>query len=129
MKILINGYAITENIKLKTNLNEDIWKLDNFIGSLKHNRRQYKRLVILLPSTTLQVFAEGSIIGIGLEFYKYIKEIGYVICLLGASIESIKCVISGTIDQLGKVAIKYVAFSLIGQLVFFPKKCVISTST
>lgn len=116
MKILINGYTCTEIIKDK-----EILCIDKWIGSL--DKKQYKRLVIMLalvlPSTTLSVFAESEIIKTGLFFYQYIKDVGYVICLLGGAVEGMKCVLSGTSDSIGKVAIKYLGFALI--IKFLPK--------
>lgn len=116
MKVLINGSTCYEMIKDK-----EILCIDKWIGSM--NKKQYKRLVVLLaivlPSTTLNIFAESEIVKSGLFFYEYIKDVGYVICLLGGSIEAIKCVLSGTTDSLGRVGIRYLAFGLI--IKFLPK--------
>lgn len=120
MKILINGYTCTEIIKDK-----EILCIDKWIGSL--DKKQYKRLVIMLalvlPSTTLNIFADGllesGIVNIGLFFYQYLKDVAYVICLLGGAVEAMKCVLSGTSDSIGKVAIKYLGFALI--IKFLPK--------
>ncbi|WP_195238580.1 hypothetical protein [Romboutsia sp. 1001285H_161024_C4] len=125
MKLLINGYTITEKLELRRKQVEieEFKTLDKFIGHIKRNKRCYIRLVtllaLLIPSTTLQVFANDSIIGVGLEIYRYLKSACYVICLLGAATEGIKCVVSGTVDQLGKVAVKYISFGLM--IKFLPK--------
>lgn len=109
MKILINGNTCTEIIRDK-----EIMSIDKWIGTL--DKKQYKRLIIMLalvlPATTFDVFAQSEIIEVGYVFWDILKDIAYVICLLGAAIEAIKCVASGTVESLGKVGIKYLAFGL-----------------
>lgn len=126
MKILVNGYTVTEHLKLSINTDKDIKEMisvDKIIGNLKKNKKSYMRVVMILaliiPASTLQVFASGGIIDMGLEMYGHLKKACYVICLLGGATESIKCVVTGTIDQIGKVAIKYLAFALI--IKFLPR--------
>lgn len=116
MKILINGNTCTEIIRDK-----EILSIDRWIGSL--DKKKYKRLVIILalviPSTTLNIFAESEIINTGVFFYQYVKDVAYVICLLGGAVEGMKCVLSGTTESIGKVCIKYLSFALI--IKFLPK--------
>lgn len=116
MKILINGNTWTEIIKDK-----EILSIDRWIGNLDKNK--YKRLVIVLalviPSTTLNIFADSEIINTGVFFYQYVKDVAYVICLLGGAVEGMKCVLSGTTESIGKVGIKYLSFALI--IKFLPK--------
>ena len=116
MKILINGNTWTEIIRDK-----EILYLDRWIGNLDKNK--YKRLVIVLalviPSTTLNIFADSEIINTGVFFYQYVKDVAYVICLLGGAVEGMKCVLSGTTESIGKVGIKYLSFALI--IKFLPK--------
>lgn len=116
MKILINGNTCTEIIRGK-----EILSIDKWIGSL--DKKKYKRLVIILalviPSTTLNIFAESEIINTGVFFYQYVKDVAYVICLLGGAVEGMKCVLSGTTESIGKVGIKYLSFALI--IKFLPK--------
>ena len=116
MKIIINGSTCSEILKDK-----EILCIDKWIENL--DKKQYKRLVIMLalvlPSTTLTVFAESEIINTGLFFYQYVKDVAYVICLLGGALEGMKCVLSGTTESIGKVGIKYLAFALIVK--FLPK--------
>ena len=116
MKILINGNTWTEIIRDK-----EILSIDRWIGNLDKNK--YKRLVIVLalviPSTTLNIFADSEIINTGVFFYQYVKEVAYVICLLGGAVEGMKCVLSGTTESIGKVGIKYLSFALI--IKFLPK--------
>lgn len=110
MKILINGSTCSEIIKEK-----EILCIDKWIGSL--DKKQYKKLVIMLaivlPSTTLDIFAASEIINTGLFFYQYVKDVAYIICLLGGAVEGMKCVLSGTTESIGKVYIKYLVFALI----------------
>ncbi|SFJ32978.1 hypothetical protein SAMN02910355_2231 [Terrisporobacter glycolicus] len=116
MKILINGNTWTEIIRDK-----EILSIDKWIGNLDKNK--YKRLVIVLalviPSTTLNIFADSEIINTGVFFYQYVKDVAYVICLLGGAVEGMKCVLSGTTESIGKVGIKYLSFALI--IKFLPK--------
>ncbi|HBI92314.1 MAG TPA: hypothetical protein DDY58_07685 [Terrisporobacter glycolicus] len=116
MKILINGNTWTEIIRDK-----EILSIDRWIGNLDKNK--YKRLVIVLalviPSTTLNIFADSEIINTGVFFYQYVKDVAYVICLLGGAVEGMKCVLSGTTESIGKVGIKYLSFALI--IKFLPK--------
>ena len=122
MKILVNGYTVTEHLKLKKQ-NSEITDLNRAIGHLKANNKHYTRLILItaliIPHTTLSAYAAGGIIGTGLEIYKYIKEAVYVVSLLGAATEGIKCVITGTVEQLGQVAVKYIALVLM--INFLPK--------
>ena len=115
MKILVNGYTVTEHLKLKKQ-NSEIMDLNRAIDHLKANKKQWYRLIfitaLIIPQTTLSAYATGGIIGTGLEIYKYIKEAVYVVSLLGAATEGIKCVITGTVEQLGQVAVNYIALVL-----------------
>lgn len=122
MKILVNGYTVTEHLKLKKQ-NSEITDLNRAIGYLKTDKKQWYRLIfitaLIIPHTTLSAYAAGGIIGTGLEIYKYIKEAVYVVSLLGSATEGIKCVITGTVEQLGQVAVKYTALVLM--INFLPK--------
>ena len=115
MKILVNGYTVTEHLKLKKQ-NSEIMDLNRAIDHLKANKKQWYRLIfitaLIIPQTTLSAYATGGIIGTGLEIYKYIKEAVYVVSLLGAATEGIKCVITGSVELLGQVAVKYIALVL-----------------
>ena len=126
MKILVNGYTVTENMKLKRNYKSsknELLKIEKYIVNLKKNKHKYIQVVILIaliiPASTLQAFADSFITDTGLEYYSYIKDMGFIICLFGAAVEAIKCVATGTIDQVSKIAVKYAAFGLL--IVFLPK--------
>ena len=112
---------IQENRELR--VMDELSCLDRAVAHLKRNKNKYLKLVIILalvlPATTLQVFAESEIINTGVFFYQYIKDVAYVICLLGGAVEGMKCVLSGTTESIGKVGIKYLAFALIVK--FLPK--------
>ena len=64
MKILINGYTVTEHIKLKrihkASKNE-ILEIEKYIDNLKKNKHKYLKVVILIPlvipASRLQLFA------------------------------------------------------------------------
>ena len=126
MKILVNGYTVTENMKLKRSYKSsknELLKIEKYIVNLKKNNHKYIQVVILIaliiPASTLQAFADSFITDTGLEYYSYIKDMGFIICLFGAAVEAIKCVATGTIDQVSKIAVKYAAFGLL--IVFLPK--------
>ncbi|WP_434794434.1 hypothetical protein TPDSL_14170 [Terrisporobacter petrolearius] len=123
MKILVNGEYCTEIIKNEMRKDNIIEITEKLLKDLKSNSIKYRKLVIVLalvvPSTTLNVFAQSEIIEVGYVFWDILKDIAYVICLLGAAIEAIKCVASGTVESLGKVGIKYLAFAFIFK--FLPK--------
>lgn len=114
MKILINGNTVQEHIQLSKDV--DFKGLDKIIGHLKRNKKIYTKLIFMtafiIPSSTIEAYAVGGTIGICLEIYEYIKEAVYGICLLGAASEGIKCVLSGTVEQLGRIATKYTFFAL-----------------
>jgi hypothetical protein len=116
MKILVNGDYYTEIIKNRMRRENIVDCTENFLNEFKRNPIKYRKLVIVLalvlPASTLQVFAQSEIIEVGYVFWDILKDIAYVICLLGAAIEAIKCVASGTVESLGKVGIKYLAFGL-----------------
>ncbi len=122
MKILVNGYTVTEHLKLKKQ-NIEIMDLNRVIGYLKANKKQWYRLIfitaLIIPQATLSAYAAGGIIGTGLEIYKYIKDVVYVVSLLGAATEGIKCVVTGTVEQLGQIAVKYI--TLVLMINFLPR--------
>ena len=122
MKILVNGYTVTEYMELKKENNE-IKDLNRAIEYIKSNKKRWYRLIfvtaLIIPQSTLNAYAESGIVSMGLELYAYIKDAVYVVSLLGAAVEGIKCVITGTVDQVGQVAVKYLALVLM--INFLPK--------
>lgn len=126
MKILVNGYTVSEYLKLNA-IDNDLVKLDKQIAHIKKNKKKYMQLVLILalivPSTTLKTYAmakgcevASTIImttDIGMKAYDMGVYVAKAICLLGWLTESIKCVLTGTLDGLGKVSIKWISFALI----------------
>lgn len=116
MQIIINGDYCTEIIKNRMRRETILDCAENFLEELKKDKINYKKLLqvlaIAIPATTLNVFAQSEIVEVGFVFWDILKDIAYVICLLGAAIEGIKCVVSGTVESLGKIGIKYLAFGL-----------------
>jgi hypothetical protein len=112
-KVLVNGNTLNECLKNK----REMMELEKVISNLKKNKKMYKRLIFLLalmiPQTTVFAFADSGIITVGMEVYTYIRDAVQVICLWGCAAEGTKCVVTGTIDQIGRVAIKYIAFALL----------------
>ncbi|MGL5753204.1 MAG: hypothetical protein ACRCXT_21860 [Paraclostridium sp.] len=137
MRILINGSTITEAVsenitKIREFKRNEIIEVDfreedpshteKLINHIKKNKRLYTRLVIVLaltiPSSTLTVYA-GALTDIAIELYAIVKDAAYGICLLGAATEGTKCLVNGTIDNLGKVTVKYITFALM--IKFLPR--------
>lgn len=126
MKILVNGYTVSEHLELKA-IDNDLMKLDKQIAHIKRNKKLYMQLVVILalivPSATLKayVMATGCKVAstmfmtsdIGMKAYSMGVYVAKAICLLGWLTESIKCVLTGTLDGLGKVSIKWISFALI----------------
>lgn len=116
MQIIVNGYTISEMLELNR-LNLALIKADRCIEYLKRNKDKYTLLVILLaiilPSNVLTVYATGGAENIGITMYNMGKSVAKIICLLGWLADSIKCVLSGAVDGLGKISIKWVSFALI----------------
>ena len=123
MRILVNGEYCTEIIRKRMSKDNIIDYAENFLEELKTNPVNYRKLVIVLalvlPSATLEIFGASDIIDIGYVFWDILKDIAYVICLLGAGIEATKCVVSGTVESIGRIGVKYLAFGLLFK--FLPK--------
>jgi len=121
MKILVNGDSLKEIIKYRfLNSDEvDMKTLDRMIGHIKRNKKQYMRLVYLIAigfnAFGCPVFAAGidTFDPLTLEFFGYIVAAVKAIMLIGMPVELIKCVSSGTVENLGKISIKYTALGLI----------------
>lgn len=115
MKVIVNGCTISETLNLKKEYKE-LMRLDRLIGHLKKNKEKYMLLVIMIalifPATTLQVYAQG--IGeLGKTAYDMGKAVAKVICLIGWLTDSIKCVLTGTVEGLGRTSVKWITFALI----------------
>lgn len=112
-KILVDGYSVTELIDLKKE-EHDLIALDRAIAHIKRNKKRYMRLVtilaLIIPQTSISALAFTDI---GMKAYDMGKYVAKAICLLGWLTESIKCVLTGTLDGLGKVSIKWISFALI----------------
>ena len=120
MQILINGEGIFESVKSNAQMRE-LFNLDKQIAHIKKtNPKKYAQLLLLvaliIPHTTLASYAmamtTGSTISIGVKAYEMGKQVAQAICLIGWLTEGIKCVITGTVDGLSKVSIKWISFAL-----------------
>lgn len=137
MKILVNGNSINElvsesisNINICPQGREFDFKafiqsndkdislslLNKAIGHIKRNKKQYIRLVYLIAIffnlVGVPVFASSGYHQLTMEFFEYIKIACRAIMLIGFPVEMIKCVSGGTLDQIGRISIKYIAFGL-----------------
>lgn len=92
MKILINGYTVTESMHLKRfSTYEDIKKLDKIIGHLKRNRKKYTEVVVILayifffnPNLS---FATDKVLEMGYGMIKKIQLYAGIIAMVMAVIE------------------------------------------
>lgn len=113
MKILINGYTVGEHFSMSRS---NLFELDRVIGHIKRNKKQYLRLVYII-AIGFNVFGvtcyAGGFDPLTLEFFSYIVMAVKAIMLIGMPVELIKCISSGTIENIGKISIKYVALGLV----------------
>ena len=127
MKILVNGeeLSLSRGFRRANNYCKDLLEINNYgdllsldrqIAHIKKNKHKYAQLVLLLafiiPETTLTSYALASAGNIGMEAYAMGKQVAKAICLIGWLTEGIKCVITGTVDGLSKVSIKWISFAL-----------------
>lgn len=119
MKILVNGSTMSEIINefvLTKEEDIDIKLLDKVVGHIKRNKKMYSRLVYLVVLffnvNGVIIFASGYN-DLTMEFFCYIKMACKAIMLIGWPLEIIKAVSGGTIDQLGRISMKYIALGLI----------------
>ena len=91
---------------------------EKIINHLKRNRKKYKLAVMLLATTinfgvfgaTTSFALEGA--SLGYKLYSKGVEICKIICILGFMVEGGRCLLSGTVESLWKVAIRYITFIL-----------------
>ncbi|WP_290060179.1 hypothetical protein [Paraclostridium bifermentans] len=119
MKILVNGstmYEIINEFVFTKEEDIDIKLLDKVVGHIKRNKKMYSRLVYLVVLffnvNGVIIFASGYN-SLTMEFFGYIKMACKAIMLIGWPLEIIKVVSGGTIDQLGRISMKYIALGLI----------------
>lgn len=92
--------------------------IEKTINHIKKNKKKYKILLLLL-ATTVNFGVFGTSISMALEkgslgFKLYSKgiEICKIICILGFMVEAGKCVLTGTLESLWRVAVVYCTFML-----------------
>ena len=126
MKILVNGeYLSLSRCFNRDSVIKEMFQLDRQIANIKKNPKRYLQLVVILalitPSITLKSYALSSstllsnsvmTTDIGIKAYEMGSYVAKAVCLIGWLTEGIKCVITGTIDGLSKVSIKWISFAL-----------------
>ena len=92
--------------------------IEKAINHIKRNKKIY-RLLITLLATTINFGVFGATISFALEggslgYKLYIKgvEICKIICILGFMVEAGKCVLTGTLESLWRIAVVYCSFML-----------------
>ncbi|MDK2587519.1 hypothetical protein QOZ83_16900 [Romboutsia sedimentorum] len=112
MKLLINGYTVTEHITLKRDKNF-INYIDKSIGHIKRNKKKYITLVLSIALTvdlsTLTVFAVDSsaIDKAGMEILSLIRRVGYWVGIILCSKDVIKHCMRGHLDSIGSIVAMY----------------------
>lgn len=121
MKVLLNGEELSFGRGfVAVNNYKDLWILDKQIAHIKKNKYKYAQLVLLValivPKSAFTSYALASTavssVNLGMEAYRMGKQVAKAICLIGWLIEGIKCVITGTVDGLSKISIKWISFAL-----------------
>lgn len=91
---------------------------EEVINHLKRNKKKYKLAVMLLATTVnFGVFGTSTSLALssaslGYKLYDKGVEICKIICILGFMVEGGKCLLTGTIESLWRVAIRYGTFML-----------------
>ncbi|MEG1411629.1 MAG: hypothetical protein RSD36_17470 [Terrisporobacter sp.] len=123
MKLLVNGYTVTEHLQLKRN-NEFVNYIDEAIGHIKSNKKKYIVLVLLIALTvdfsTINAFAvdTSTIDKAGNEILDLMRKVGYWVTLILCSKDVIKHSMRGHLDSIGTVITLHgIAF---GTLYFLP---------
>lgn len=121
MKILVNGEQLSfARGFIAVNNYKDLLILDRQIAHFKKNKYKYAQLVLLvaliIPKSAFTSYALASTVvsgaNLGMEAYRMGKQVAKAICLIGWLTEGIKCVITGTVDGLSKISIKWISFAL-----------------
>jgi hypothetical protein len=122
MKILINGYTVTESMKLKMRNKDELIKemnrLDKVIGHIKRNKKLYMKLVMVVAIMFLSGYispahamidvetANEKINLIGRELWKLIQTLGYWTTLLITAKKCLTDAISGNSQAVGNTVMK-----------------------
>lgn len=114
MRVLVNGYTVTESLSIKREMKE-IFEVERMIEHLKKNKEKYI-LVVITMALTMDLTSISALAYSGTamfnKFYNVAKTIVKIISLVGFVTESGKAVLTGTVDSIGKIAMKYIAFIL-----------------
>lgn len=125
MKLLINGYTVTENIELKIN-KDYISFIDKALDHIKRNKRKYMLLTLIIALTidlsTINTFALSpglaAIDKAGNQILELIRRVGYWVCIILCGKDVVKHAMRGHIDSIGTVVAMYgISF---GVLYFLP---------
>lgn len=111
MRVLVNGYTVAESLNIK----REIFEAERMIEHLKKNKEKYI-IVVIIMALTMDLTSISALAYSGTEmfnkFYGVAKTIVKIISLVGFVTESGKAVLTGTVDSIGKIAMKYIAFIL-----------------
>lgn len=123
MKVLLNGYTVTEHITLKKD-HKFINYIDKSICIIKKNKKKYIILVSLIALTvdlsTITIFADNlnAIDEAGTQILELMRKVGYWVTLVLCSKDVIKHSMRGHVESIGSVVAMYgMAF---GTLYFLP---------
>lgn len=100
------------------NFEKEYEYIEKTINHIKRNKKLYK-IVLLLLATTINFGAFGASASfaleagsLGVKLYNKGAEICKIICILGFMVEAGKCVLTGTLESLWRVAVVYCTFML-----------------
>lgn len=119
-QINLNLGSKKDNCKFEKDydFSEEFDYAEKIINHLKRNKKKYK-LAVLLLATTINFGVFGATTsfalesaGLGYKLYAKGVEICKIICILGFMVEGGRCLLSGTVESLWKVAIRYITFIL-----------------
>ncbi|RDY22395.1 hypothetical protein CHF27_013715 [Romboutsia maritimum] len=105
--------------------NEDLKIVDKMIAHIKKNKKNYKRLVILVAIVLLNdtsiIFADTNLAAIdtlGSKMLEVVRVVGYWYSVIMCSVESIKAAMNGTTNNITSIIFKYSL--LFGTFYFVP---------
>ena len=92
--------------------------IEKAVNHIKRNKKVYRLLITLLATTinfgVFGITTSFALEGGSLGYKLYIKgvEICKIICILGFMVEAGKCVLTGTLESLWRIAVVYCSFML-----------------
>lgn len=119
MKLIINGYTVTEHLELRRS-NKEIFELDRAIGNLKRNKKKYMQVVVILAYIMLVnpelAFATDKVVELGYGIIKNIQIYAGIVATVMAVVEIAGELVKGGRNHLQiifKYSVGYIALLLV----------------